>query len=50
MESHEISEEELKSELAASITERTRLGQLFDSIRAKVVELREMLSAKHAVI
>lgn len=47
---YERNEEDLKSELAAVIKESTRLCQLFDDVRAEVVELQSCLSTEKAVI
>lgn len=47
---HEASEESLKSEISAAITESTRLGQLFDGIRADVADLKERLGTRDAAV
>lgn len=43
---YEACEKDMKSELEASITKSTRIGQLFDDIHAEVVDLREWLRGK----
>lgn len=47
---YEASEEDLNSEVAATIKERIWLEQLFDAVRAEVVDLRETFGARNAVI
>lgn len=46
----EASEKDLKNELPVSINVSTRLSQLADDIREKVVELREGLGARDGAI
>lgn len=47
---YEVSDEDLKSELAAEITDSTRLGQLLDGARADEIDLPERLGTNDAVI
>lgn len=47
---YEASEEDWKDELAKATAEHTRLGELFDSMRTQVVDFREKLATKDAVI
>lgn len=50
MASYEVSEENLRIELAAAKTESTRLSQAVDDIRANMVDVRECLGVKNTVI
>lgn len=48
--SYEASEEDLSSELAASIAESTALCPFVDNVQAELVDLREEVAAKDVVI